>query len=502
MANILAALGGAAGGIANALEAQREYGLKQQLLKQQILAAGGGPMAAPDPQDPNAPGGGSASATNGGGAVGASSPAAALMSGSPMATLLAGSAAASGPPAGAGNTTQGGTSASPDSAPAANSAPAAGNATQSGVASVPTDQATVINQARQAATGPSPSSTGAPSGMAGILNGAASKVGASATPVGADPIGGLNSGLMASGMMTPGKMIKVGKIDGQDWGQPQVMPAQVAAARQALLNAQFQSGLQGQSQQFQGGLEKQRETFEGGQQSALLSAEGTRQQAQITSAEKIAAQSAAIRHEELQKQTEQMEIMFGLRKTKQTNDAMTDITKPLLPIEKQATSIAHAQDMLNTAAVGGDPAAVKSALTDAFIAMGPGGQARLTPQLVEVSGQAGGGSIPDRVARTVQMITSGQYPAKQMANLQQGLGSELANLQQTYHGIAKAGVMNHPEIDPVDGLQRMQIREGAYFPQGSAGASSLVQQAAAAIASGKDPKAVAARLKQLQGAPQ
>ena len=55
MSNVLAALGGAAAGVANALESQREYGLKQQLLKQQILAAGGGPGQGADPNDPTRP---------------------------------------------------------------------------------------------------------------------------------------------------------------------------------------------------------------------------------------------------------------------------------------------------------------------------------------------------------------------------------------------------------------------------------------------------------------
>lgn len=456
-------------------------------------------MAAPDPQDPNAPGGGSASGSNGGGAVGASNPAAALMSGSPMATLLAGSAATSGPPAGAGNTTQGGTSASPDSAPAANSAPAAGNATQSGVSQVPTDQATVINQARQAATGPSPSSTGAPSGMAGILNGAASKVGASATPVGADPIGGLNSGLMTSGMMTPGKMIKVGKIDGQDWGQPQVMPAQVAAARQALLNAQFQSGLQGQSQQFQGGLEKQRETFESGQQQALFGHETATQQTQITEQAREANQRAALESKQLDKQLEQLELMTGFKKTAQANAAMTDIQKPLDSLKNQAKLIGHAQDALSSA--GSDPAMVKSALTDAFVAMGPGGQARLTPQLVEVSGAAGGGSPVQRFDRTLQMIKDGTYPPKQLANLQSALGGELQLVQRQFHAIGMAGVANHPELDQADGANRIANMEAAYFPQSVTGSASIAQQAAAAIARGADPKAVAARLKQMQQTP-
>ena len=191
------------------------------------------------------------------------------MTGNPMAALQAASAATGAPPSGAGNTTQGGTSANTDSAAAAPPAPQAGNATQAGVASVPTNQADVINQMRAAATGPSPSSTGAPAGALAALNGAAGNPGASATPTPTDPIGGANSGLLASAMAAP-KMIKVARIDGQDWYQPQQMAPQQASARQALITASLQSGLQGQSQQAAAKLEQGRETFEGGQQKALF----------------------------------------------------------------------------------------------------------------------------------------------------------------------------------------------------------------------------------------
>ena len=495
MSNVLAALGGAAAGIASGIQQNRMFNMQKVLAQAELASQGGAPtLAAPDPDDPTA--GGSASGSNGGGVMAPPSPAAGLMTGNPMASAPAAAAAPGGLPAGSGNVTQGGTAAAAYGGGVVN--PEAGNATQAGVSGVPTNQADVINLARAAQSGPSPSASGAPTGALAALNGA-SKVGASATPVGADPIGGANSGLIAS-VLAPPKMVPVGNVGGQAWSVPQGMAPAQLQGRSAVLNALLQGGLQSQQQQFAAGQEEKGETFARGQQQAGFTQQTGMQTAEIASQQKIANQNAEIRRMELEKQLQQMEIMFGFKQTAQTNKAMEDITKPLEPLEKQATLITHAQDALTTAG-NGDPAAVKSALTDAFVAMGPGGQARLTPQLIGVSGGAAGGSISDQINRAATMIATGKVPPNQLANMQAALGAELQSVQKQYHGVAVAGVANHPEIDVADGLKRVSAREGAFFPQTATGPGAmggLQQQAAAAIARGADPRMVAARLKQMQ----
>jgi hypothetical protein len=478
VSNVWGAIAGAAGGLASAIQTQRQYEMLKLMQAAQLTAMGAtlpGQNGGGDPNDPNAPAQSMASAPM--------NPGAALMSGAPAPTptdpTLPGlppgvgtSRVAIGLMNGAGNTTPGGTVGSmvpPNTGnlTQAGIAPQLGNTTQSGTTAIPTSQAAIIAMQRAAQTGPSPSSSRAMPAMAALQ--AANAAGAPSGPVGGDPIGGVNSGLAgAVGDYTKG-MTPSGVNDlGGGVTMPRGIPPQQAAMLQTLFNAKAQQAAQTQQQQFEQGLDTQHETFESGQQSNVLAQQSALASQRDQLERDLGKATNAIQYAQIAAEIKKSDAMMSMLGQGKADAETQKITADLKPYEDQLPTIAKFQAITPQLAAS-NPAATQQAVLEAF-QTGMGGQT-FPSRLAKLAKSGPGESVTQVAQRFVQGLANGTIPAAQFQSLQQEVQTNKDALRQQHANVLAQDLAQYPmaAANPA-----MKNRTNALF--GPAGQSSATPE--------------------------